>query len=79
MDYLEEYKLYKTICGWKKAEAEKHECIFIRLMAKDIDGKASLQEKIAIRIHSLAAYNNVDHIPDEEIFAVAKTIINLTK
>ena len=45
MNYLEEFKRYGTLCGWNKEEAEKHENLFIRLMAKDVDGKASTEEK----------------------------------
>lgn len=75
MNHLEEFKIYQTICGYTKEEAVKHESIFIRLMAKEIDGEASLEEKIAIRINCLALYNNVDNIPDKQFFRTAKEII----
>ena len=77
MDYLEEYKKLKTISSWTLEEAKKHESLFIRLMAKDVEGKANLKEKISIKINSLLLYNNIDYISDEEILQTAKEILKL--
>jgi hypothetical protein len=74
MDYIEEFKKFVTVLSFTKEEAKNHENIFVRLMVKDINGKASREEKISILIDSLLSYNNIDYISKEEIFECAKKI-----
>jgi len=77
MDHVEEYKQRGTIHAWSEEDAANHENTFIRLALKDAKGLASVREKIALRIDSLCAYNNVEHIPDEEIFEATDKILEI--
>jgi len=80
MSYKEEFKNSKTVHGWSEEEIDNGEaCEFVELSLKDIRGKASLQEKVAIRIDDLLKYNNIDYISKEEIFEKANDIIKLIK
>lgn len=46
-------------------------------MFKDVRGKATLKEQIAIEISYLLEYNNIDFIEKEQVFKKAQDILDL--
>ena len=79
MKHIEEYQKFKTCQAWTEEEAMEEAEWSVKLMFKDVHGKATLVEQVAIEISYLLGYNNVDHIPHSEILAKANEIINLVR
>lgn len=79
MKHKEEYDYSKTCQGWTEKEAKKSASWSVNLMFKDVHGKASLKEQVAIEIDYLLGYNNIDYISKEEIMIKAQEIIDLIK
>ena len=73
--HKEEYTKSKTIDGWKEGEDYDES---VSLLFKDVHGKTSKEEQIAIEIYSLLLYNNIDYISKEEILEAAKCIIKIS-
>lgn len=79
MKHKKEYDLFKTCQAWTEEEAMKSANWSVKLMFKDCHGKASLVEQVAIEIDYLLGYNNVDNIPEKEVFEKAQEIIDLIR
>jgi hypothetical protein len=89
MGHKKEYKDYKTCAGWTEEEIEEmkvenpngfeDEYWMVGLMFKDVHGKATLKEQVAIEIEGLLSYNNVTYIPKDEIFERAEKVIKMIK
>lgn len=77
MKHKEEYRLFGTCQAWTEKKAKKEASWSIKLMFKDVHGKASLKEQVALEVSYLLGYNNVDYIPEEEVFETAQEIIDL--
>jgi hypothetical protein len=77
MGHREEYKRDKTIGAWTEDEAMEEADWSIKLCFKDVHGKATLQEQVAIKLNSLLGYNNVDYVPQEEVMIRAQEILDL--
>lgn len=83
MDHFEEYKTSRTISAWTESEAKKeakkdpYRMWSVLLRFKDVKGKTTLVEKVAIEIEGLLSYNNVDFILQDEIMESAQNVINL--
>ena len=79
MKHKEEYALSKTCQAWTEKEAMKEASWEVKLMFKDVHGKATLVEQVALEITYLLGYNNIDYIPKEEVFESAQGIIDMVR
>jgi len=79
MKHKEEYAQSKTCQAWTEEEAMKEASWGVKLMFKDVHGKASLVEQVAIEIDYLLGYNNVDHISEDEVMEKAQEIIDMVR
>jgi len=80
MTHKQEFKQFKTICGWTEEEILQGKCeSSIKLLYKDVLGKTTQADQIQIVIESLLLYNNVDFIPQSELKAAVNKIIKLVK
>jgi len=79
MTHIEEYKRTGTCAGWSEEHAKQSADWSVNLMFKDVHGKTSIVEQVALKLDALLAYNDVVHIPEEEVLEKAQEIINHIK
>ena len=75
MKHREEYKEFGTCQGWSESDTIPDNLWDVKLMFKDVHGMASQEEMVAIEICYLLGYNNVDHIPKDEVLYKAGAIV----